>query len=157
MSGRNAGERGKGQGGLWRLAVRGEFSAAHALRHYRGKCENPHGHNFAVEVCVEGAALAPDTGMLLDFAVLKAALRASLATLDHRMLNDTPPFDRCNPSSEHLAAFIFRDMAARLAASPDPQAAAVRVVRVEVSEKASQSAICLAPGPDPCTAQGQEG
>ncbi len=39
---------------IWRLTVRGEFSAAHALRHYQGKCENMHGHNYAAEMTVEG-------------------------------------------------------------------------------------------------------
>ncbi len=44
--------------GIWRLQIRDEFSAAHALRHYQGKCENMHGHNFTVEICVQGARLA---------------------------------------------------------------------------------------------------
>lgn len=129
--------------GIWRLTVRDEFAAAHALRHYCGKCENPHGHNFGVELCVEGDKLAPDTEILLDFATLKSALRASLAELDHRMLNETPPFDVCNPSSENLARHIFRDVAARLLESPDPQAAKVRLVSVSVSERGSQSATYL--------------
>ncbi len=129
--------------GLWRLTVRDEFAAAHALRHYRGKCENPHGHNFAVELCVEGNTLAPDTELLLDFATLKGALRASLVGLDHRMLNETPPFDVRNPSSENLARHLFRDVAARLAASADPQAGNVRLVSVSVSERNSQSATYL--------------
>ncbi|MDE5878448.1 MAG: 6-carboxytetrahydropterin synthase QueD [Desulfovibrio sp.] len=127
-------------GGRWRLTVRDEFAAAHALRHYQGKCENPHGHNFAVELCVEGSELAPDTELLVDFGTLKGALRASLAALDHRMLNETPPFDVCNPSSENLARHIFYDVAARLAASDDPQAAHARLVSVSVSERASQTA-----------------
>ena len=37
---------------LWRLTVRGEFASAHALRHYQGKCESLHGHNYAVEMVV---------------------------------------------------------------------------------------------------------
>ena len=130
-------------GGTWRLTVRDEFAAAHALRHYQGKCENPHGHNFGVELCVEGERLAPRTELLLDFATLKGALRASLAQLDHRMLNETPPFDTRNPSSENLARHIFHDVAARLAHSPDPQAAQVRLVSVTVSERGSQSATYL--------------
>ena len=127
-------------GGKWRLTVRDEFAAAHALRHYQGKCENPHGHNFGVELCVEGERLAPDTELLLDFGTLKGALRASLAELDHRMLNETPPFDTCNPSSENLARHIYHDVATRLAHSPDPQATLVRLVSVTVSERGTQSA-----------------
>lgn len=133
------------KGGLWRLTVREEFAAAHALRNYQGKCENPHGHNFGVELCVEGEHLAPDTGLLLDFAVLKTMLRAALSRLDHRMLNETPPFDLLNPSSENLARHIYQDVAAQLAESPDPQAAQVRLASVSVSERSSQSATYLEP------------
>ena len=42
---------------IWRLTVRDEISAGHALRHYEGKCERMHGHNFAVELTVEGDKL----------------------------------------------------------------------------------------------------
>ena len=127
----------------WLLSVRDEFSAGHALRHYQGKCERLHGHNFAVELCVEGCELTPDTELLLDFKVLKTALRDVLRDLDHRLLNETPPFDRINPSSENLSRHIWRGVADRLAASPDQQARAVRVVSVTVSEKGSQSATYL--------------
>lgn len=133
------------RGGLWRLTVRDEFAAAHALRHYQGKCEQPHGHNFGVELCVEGRSLAPDTELLLDFATLKGLLRAALAKLDHCMLNEQPPFDALNPSSENLARHIFQEIAAGLAQCQDPQAAHVRLVSVSVSERQSQSATYLEP------------
>lgn len=124
----------------WRLTVRDEFSSGHALRHYEGKCENLHGHNFAVELTVQGEELLPDTELLLDFKVLKQALKQTLDTLDHRVLNETPPFDRINPSSENLARHIWREVEARLADSPDPQAQKVRLVSVAVSEKGRQTA-----------------
>ena len=120
----------------WRLTVRDEFSAGHALRHYQGKCERLHGHNFGVELCVEGRDLTPGTELLLDFKVLKTALKDALRELDHCVLNDTPPFDRINPSSENLSRHIWRNVAAR-------QARAVRLVSVSVSEKGSQSATYL--------------
>ena len=79
----------------WRLTVRDEFSAGHALRHYQGKCENLHGHNFGVELCVEGRDLTPDTELLLDFKILKTALKDVLRELDHRVLNPlTAPIPR---------------------------------------------------------------
>ncbi|MDR2162253.1 MAG: 6-carboxytetrahydropterin synthase [Desulfovibrio sp.] len=118
----------------WLLTVRSEFSAGHALRHYRGKCENPHGHNFAVEAVVQGDALAPDTGMLADFSLLRQDLNAALAGLDHRDLNQTPPFDEHNPSSENLARHIFRLL------SPLAARRGVRLRSVTVGEKATQSA-----------------
>ena len=70
---------------LWQLTVSDSFSAAHALRHYQGKCERLHGHNFTVEVTVEGERLEADTEMLLDFSHIKAHLKAALADLDSFM------------------------------------------------------------------------
>ena len=128
---------------LWRLTVRDDFSAGHALRHYEGKCERMHGHNFAVELSVEGSQLAAGTEMLLDFKVLKKGLKIVLDALDHRLLNETPPFDRINPSSENLARHIWQGMQAHLAAHDDPQAQLVRLHSVTVSEKGAQSATYL--------------
>ena len=102
-----------------------------------------HGHNFAVELTVEGSQLAAGTEMLLDFKVLKKGLKAVLDALDHRLLNETPPFDRINPSSENLARQIWQGMQAHLAAHDDPQARLVRLHSVTVSEKGAQSATYL--------------
>ncbi len=132
--------------GMWRLIVRSEFSAAHALRHYKGKCENPHGHNFVVETAVEGCQLDAATGMLVDFGILKKALAAILSRLDHADLNVTPPFDSLNPSSEQLAQYIGGQMEAFLAQCP--QAANVRLCWASVSEKNTQTAVWL-----PCRQQ----
>ena len=119
---------------IWRLTVRGEFSAAHALRHYQGKCENMHGHNYAVEMSVEGENLTPDTEFVADFSELKQVLRAELARLDHRDLNVTPPFDRINPSSENLARYLWQRLEPPLRDFP------VRLIGVTVSETCAQSA-----------------
>lgn len=119
---------------IWRLTVRSDFSAAHALRHYEGKCENLHGHNFAVEVVVEGDRLTPGTEIVLDFKVLKTALNAVLDQLDHHNLNEVPPFDAINPSSENLSRFIWQALLPRI--TPH----GVRLYSVTVSEKAAQSA-----------------
>lgn len=119
---------------VWRLTVRSEFCAGHALRHYEGKCENLHGHNFAVEAVVEGDVLLPGTEMLLDFKILKTELKKVLETLDHRVLNDSPPFDSINPSSENLSRHIWQAMAEALRDYP------VRMHSVTVSEKSAQSA-----------------
>lgn len=119
---------------LWRLAVRSEFAAAHALRHYKGKCESAHGHNFSVEAVVEGDTLTGDTELLADFSDLKSDLKAVLDTLDHKDLNATPPFDATNPTSENLARFIYKAMAAKVSGR------GVRMHAVTVSERGPQSA-----------------
>ena len=91
---------------MYEVMIEEEFSAAHALRGYRGKCENLHGHNWKVEVYVRGEQL-DQVGMLVDFKDLKAATRRVMKYLDHQNLNELKPFDiEMNPSSEHLAGFI---------------------------------------------------
>lgn len=119
---------------LWRLTVRSDFSSAHALRHYQGKCEALHGHNFNVELVVEGGVLTPDTELLVDFKVLKAELKKVLNGLDHKDLNAHPAFGQKNPSSENIAAYIYKSMQAALAGLP------VKVYSVSVSEKPAQTA-----------------
>ena len=123
--------------GRFRLAVRAEFSAAHRLRNYKGKCEALHGHNFGVEILVEGETLDPETGMLVDFGDLKADLGRVLSLLDHADLNAVEPFIRANPSSENLARFIFRELA------PCIQERGARLAQVTVSEKDAQCATYL--------------
>lgn len=118
---------------LWRLTVRSEFSSAHALRHYRGKCENIHGHNYGVEVTIEGRTLSPDTELVMDFSDLKNLLKNVLDNLDHQLLNQVPPFDIHNPSSENLSRYIWQRMQPGL---PED----VHLYAVTVSEKAAQSA-----------------
>ena len=119
---------------LWRLAVRSEFSAGHALRHWRGKCETLHGHNFSVEMAVEGSSLQEGAELLVDFGVLKARLNKALEGLDHRVLNECAPFDAINPSSENLARHIWQSLAR------DMKEPGVRLHSVTVGEKAGQSA-----------------
>lgn len=91
---------------MFELRVQEEFAAAHNLRHYEGKCENLHGHNWTVELRVRGTRLQEDTEMLVDFKVLKTILRDILETLDHCYLNEIEPFDRINPTSENIARLI---------------------------------------------------
>lgn len=120
--------------GIWRLTVTEGFCASHCLRGYEGPCENLHGHNFGVEVVVEGERLDPKVEYLLDFKVLKGKLREILAGLDHRHLNDLEAFGLENPSSENLARYIYRRLEEALAGQP------VRLVSVSVSEKAASKA-----------------
>ena len=119
---------------LWRLAVRSEFSAGHALRHYHGKCEALHGHNFSVEMVVEGSVLQEGTALLVDFKMLKNRLNKVLEALDHSVLNESAPFDVLNPSSENLARHIWQSLAQ---AMEEP---GVRLHSVTVGEKPGQSA-----------------
>jgi 6-pyruvoyltetrahydropterin/6-carboxytetrahydropterin synthase len=82
------------------------FDAAHSLRGYSGNCERLHGHRWEVAVCVEGPDLDA-LGLLVDFRDLKATAERATADYDHNVLNDVPPYDEINPSSEHIARTIF--------------------------------------------------
>lgn len=95
------------------LEIEEDFSAAHQLRGYQGKCENLHGHNWRVKLAVSGTDLLP-TGMLVDFGDLKKILRAQLSSLDHRFLNELPPFTKINPTSELIAKFLAKQIAPQL-------------------------------------------
>ncbi len=85
------------------------FSAAHFLKDYHGKCEALHGHNWKVEVMVRREDLG-EGNMALDFSQLKQATDEVLQTLDHKNLNDLPPFLDQNPSSEAIARYIFESL-----------------------------------------------
>ena len=123
-----------GNNGYWQLVVRDKFSAAHALRHYQGKCEALHGHNFGVEICVRGDTLSRPVEFLADFTELKRVLKAALSFADHKHLNELPEFQIMNPSSENLSRLIFRRL------RPDIEKLGVRMVSVTVSESEKQSA-----------------
>ena len=97
---------------MYEISVREHFDAAHALRGYKGKCENLHGHRFEVVVTLKATEL-DEIGLAFDFTVLKRHLREILASYDHTCLNDVPPFDGINPSSENIAVTIYEEFRKR--------------------------------------------
>jgi len=94
---------------MYSIKVRAGFNSAHNLRHYRGKCERLHGHNWNVEVTFSSATVNAQ-GMVLDFKIAKEKLNAIISKLDHHYLNDMPYFRKCNPSSENIARYIYEKM-----------------------------------------------
>ncbi|GAC1657109.1 MAG: 6-carboxytetrahydropterin synthase QueD [Acidobacteriaceae bacterium] len=91
---------------MFEVTVDASFSSGHYLRDYRGKCENPHGHNYRVRVTLQGREL-DKAGLLLDFKELKSVMRPVIDYLDHQMINDLKPFDVINPSAENLARYFY--------------------------------------------------
>lgn len=113
---------------MFELKIITHFAAAHQLKMVARKCENLHGHNWKVEVCVKGDQL-DEAGVLMDFGVLKQHLSEVMETLDHKFLNETDLFnDDCPPSSENIARHIAHAMDDRLADTP------VRISRVSAWE-----------------------
>jgi 6-pyruvoyltetrahydropterin/6-carboxytetrahydropterin synthase len=98
---------------MFEITVESGFSSGHYLRNYKGKCENPHGHNYRVLVTLIGEELDP-TGLLLDFKLLKTLLRPVVDRLDHQMINDLEPFTELNPSAENLARYFYQETARQL-------------------------------------------
>ena len=95
---------------MFEVTIEETFAAGHALRNYRGKCENVHGHNYRCQVTLEGAEL-DEIGLLVDFVELKRVVHGVLDRLDHQWLNEFPPFDVLNPSAENMARYIYQQIA----------------------------------------------
>jgi 6-pyruvoyltetrahydropterin/6-carboxytetrahydropterin synthase len=102
---------------MYEIAVEIDFDAAHSLRGYQGKCETLHGHRFKVVANVRGTKL-DKIGLAYDFTLLKKHLGEIIAKFDHTNLNEVPPFDRINPSSENIAAAVYDELKKKLTGAP---------------------------------------
>src|SRR3974377_206193 len=120
---------------MFEVSVEQTFAAGHALRNDKGKCENVHGHNFRVQVVIEGEKL-DETGLLVDFIDVKTVMRGIIERLDHVFLNDIAPFDVINPSAENIAEYFHKEMTRGLSETPVP----IRIREVKVWETDIQSA-----------------
>ena len=92
-----------------------QFSSAHRLRNYHGKCENLHGHNWRVRLFVTRAVLDA-TGFVMDFKVLDAVLKEIMEILDHKDLNSLKEFETVNPTAENIALLVFKLAEEKIAA-----------------------------------------
>lgn len=113
---------------MYEIRVEADFAAAHFLTDYHGKCERLHGHNYRVLAHARGSEL-DGGGMLLDFGVLKKALREVCGRLDHSNLNDIAEFDG-NPSAERIARWIYHAVKTQL---PDCPLSAIDVYETPTS------------------------
>jgi len=94
---------------MYKIKIEGDFSSAHNLRGYKGKCEDLHGHNWKVEVEVVSSKL-DKIGMVMDFKCLKEKLYVILEKLDHKYLNNIAYFKKVNPTSENIAKYIYDNL-----------------------------------------------
>ena len=99
-----------------RVCRRATFNAAHRL--FRkdwsdeknsavfGKCNNPnfHGHNYVLEVWIEGA-IDTETGYVIDLKIVKDLIKNEITDrFDHKNLNlDCKEFLNLNPTAENIA------------------------------------------------------
>ena len=119
---------------MYEIVIENHFDAAHFLRGYKGKCENIHGHRYTIRVRLKAAKLN-DIGLAYDFTDAKRYLKEILERFDHVSLNDTPPFDRINPSAENIAETIYNELKSKMAGEP------VTVSAVEAWETPQQGII----------------
>ena len=115
---------------MFEVTVEAGFSSGHYLRNYKGKCENPHGHNYKVLVTLTGAEL-DHAGLLLDFKLLKNLLRPVVDRIDHQMINDLEPFTVLNPSAENMAKYFYDQTSEQLSSLTQGR---VRVKHVTIWE-----------------------
>ena len=125
---------------MYEIFVEETFAAGHALRGYRGKCENPHGHNYRVRITLQGPRL-DETGLLYDFVHLKQVIHGVLDGVDHKFLNDQPPFDTINPSAENIAKYFYEQISRQMHASAN----GASVTRVDIWETDTTRASYLPP------------
>jgi len=121
--------------GFFRIAKTFEVEYGHRLSKHPEKCRFPHGHSLRIEVVARGREL-DDHDMVCDYKALKMLVIDIIDRLDHAMaLNSSDPqleglaaigdrvllFDDCDPTTEVLARWIFKQMAERLAADETVQ------------------------------------
>jgi len=97
---------------MYCIKVKSNFSAAHNLKNYRGKCEHLHGHNWVVETIFSYGSLGKE-GMAVDFRIAKKLLKDVVGKLDHSYLNRLAYFKKTNPTSENIARYIYDNVKRR--------------------------------------------
>lgn len=124
---------------MYELKVVTHFAAAHQLKMVAKKCENLHGHNWKIEICVAGKDLNK-AGVLIDFGELKQHVSVIMAKLDHKFLNELDDFnDNYPPSSENIAHYIAKTLQSMID-SPD-----IKVARVTSWESENACATYIIP------------
>jgi len=123
---------------MFELKVLNHFSAAHQLKLVAAKCENLHGHNWKIEVCVKGEKLNP-AGVIMDFGQIKKYVSEIMNSLDHKFLNELEWFKGANPSSEIIAMKIAKELQEKI----DDPFIKVSSVTAWESDDACATYICL--------------
>lgn len=91
------------------MNVKSHFSSAHKLVGYDGPCKNLHGHNWEVRIGII-CEKTDELGLTIDFGIVKNDLNSIIDKLDHTLLNDLEYFSNCNPTSENIAKYLYREL-----------------------------------------------
>lgn len=95
---------------MYELTIKSDIMSAHYLREYEGKCKNLHGHTWKIEAFIRGEQLN-ELGMICDFTLLKSKFNEFLSTMDHGCLNELEYFKDRNPTTEHIAKYVYESFA----------------------------------------------
>ncbi len=91
------------------IRVEARFESAHNLREYYGEPEPLHGHSWKVEAKFVCQKLnQEDFGA--DYVIAEKAIRELAMRLDHKYINELPPFDKINPTSENIAKWFYQEL-----------------------------------------------
>ena len=118
---------------MYKRSATTKFAAAHFLRGYNGACENLHVHNWIVKATLARNELN-NIGIAFDFKLLKKYLHEIMDQFDHKFLNEVPPFDKINPTSENMAKYVFDSLSKKLPNN-------IKVTSIEVGESEKYLAI----------------
>ncbi len=91
------------------IRVEARFEAAHNLREYKGAPEPLHGHSWKVEAKFKCSKLDHEA-IGIDYVHVEKAIRQLASRFDHRYINEVPPFDKLNPTSENIAKWFFAEL-----------------------------------------------
>ena len=94
---------------MYEVVITQPFVAAHRLTLYDGSLEPLHGHNWKVEVRLEGKDL-DKIEVLIDFLDVKKEVQSLLKEIDYTYLNENERFVGRNPSAEVVAHWIFQKL-----------------------------------------------
>jgi len=120
---------------MFSVCVRDHFMIAHSFRgDVFGPAKNLHGATYVVDAEFKREQLDSD-GIVVDIGRASEALRAVLAKLNFRNLDDEPTFRGRNTTTEFLAFAIFERMAAAIGAGDlGEQAEGLAALRITLHE-----------------------
>ncbi len=116
---------------MYSLCVREHLMIAHSFRgEVFGPAQRLHGATYVIDAEFRRTALDAD-GLVVDIGLATGALRAVIAAINYRNLDELPQFAQANTTTEYLARHVHAALAARIAAG-ELGAAARGITRLAV-------------------------
>jgi 6-pyruvoyl-tetrahydropterin synthase len=120
---------------VYAVEVRDHVMIAHSFRgDVFGPAQALHGATFVVDAAFIAEGLSPD-GIVIDIGRAHEVLRAILAPLNYRNLDDVPAFKGHNTTTEFLTKHVFDGLAeAARAGGLGRDGNELKAIRVTISE-----------------------